>query len=343
LLENEERYRLLYQSAGIGVGYYTVDGKVISYNEIALQNMGGIKLPDVVGKSVYDLFPKENADVYFERITSTYNDNNSLEFVDEIDLPIGKRWFLSVFSCVKNVRGEVIGIQIMSVDISKQKQAEAEIKKSHERLEATNEKLQVVGGLTRHDVGNKLMAARSNLYLLRKKLKNDLELAKYLDGIENAFDQSNRIFEFSNLYEKIGSEEPYNMNVEDSFEEASKLIPHSGLEIINKAQGLTVLADGMLRQLFYNLIDNSLKHGKKVSEIQLSYFKTGIETKLIYEDNGSGIPFENKQKIFSKGFTTGGSGLGLKLVKRMVEAYGWTITEEGEAGKGAKFVITIPK
>jgi len=99
----------------------------------------------------------------------------------------------------------------------------------------------------------------------------------------------------------------------------------------------------LLKQLFYNFIDNSLKHGKKATQIRLHYTKNDGGVKLFYEDNGVGIPEANKPKLFHEGFSTAKStGLGLFLIKKMVEAYGWTITEEGELGKGAKFAITIP-
>jgi signal transduction histidine kinase len=78
--------------------------------------------------------------------------------------------------------------------------------------------------------------------------------------------------------------------------------------------------------------------------MRLHYAKDGEGVKLFYEDNGVGVPEANKAKLFDKGFTTGkGSGLGLYLIKKMMDVYGWTITEEGEPGKGAKFTITIPK
>lgn len=55
------------------------------------------------------------------------------------------------------------------------------------------------------------------------------------------------------------------------------------------------------------------------------------------------MPIENKSKIFSEGFTTTGSaGLGLSMIKKMMEVYNWSIQENGEVGKGAKFEITIP-
>jgi signal transduction histidine kinase len=65
--------------------------------------------------------------------------------------------------------------------------------------------------------------------------------------------------------------------------------------------------------------------------------------KLFYEDDGVGVPEANKPKLFEIGFTTGeGSGLGLYLIKKMMEVYGWTISEDGEHGRGAKFKLTIP-
>ena len=66
--------------------------------------------------------------------------------------------------------------------------------------------------------------------------------------------------------------------------------------------------------------------------------------KLIYEDDGVGVPLENKPSLFKEGFTTGGStGFGLFLTKKMMDVYGWKIEENGESGTGAKFTLTIPK
>jgi signal transduction histidine kinase len=105
------------------------------------------------------------------------------------------------------------------------------------------------------------------------------------------------------------------------------------------------LADSFLRQLFYNFIDNTMKYGKKTTAIRVHFEKAeqGV-LRLIYEDDGVGITAENKLKLFSEGFSTGGSsGFGLFLIRKMVDVYGWQIQETGEPGKGAKFVMTIPK
>ena len=94
--------------------------------------------------------------------------------------------------------------------------------------------------------------------------------------------------------------------------------------------------------MFYNFIDNTRKYGEKATTIKV-YFEEDLSgRKLIYEDDGVGIASENKPKLFTEGFSTGGStGFGLFLIRKMMEVYGWKITENGEPGKGAKFTITI--
>jgi len=105
------------------------------------------------------------------------------------------------------------------------------------------------------------------------------------------------------------------------------------------------LADSFLRQLFYNFIDNTRKYGRKTTTIHVYFMKAELgQLRLIYEDDGAGISMENKSKLFTEGFSTGGStGFGLFLSKKMIDVYGWQIQEAGEPGKGAKFVITIPR
>ncbi|NLF89659.1 PAS domain S-box protein [Candidatus Bathyarchaeota archaeon] len=230
----------------------------------------------------------------------------------------------------------------MARDITGQKEADEEVA-------AANEKIRVVGSLTRHDVKNKLSIILSNTYLLRRIIGDKIigdspTLVKLFTSIENAVEASNKLFEFSSYYEKIGVEQPSEINVGDFFKQAVALqtnLPE--LQIFNECNGFKVIADSLLRQIFYNLIDNSVKHGQKTSKIHLYYLKEQDAIKLIYQDDGVGIPEANKPRMFSEGFTTGnGSGLGLMLVKKIVEAYGWDITEEGAPGLGVKFVISMP-
>ncbi len=217
-------------------------------------------------------------------------------------------------------------------------------KEADDRIAIANEKLRVTGSLTRHDVRNKLSVIKTNVYLLKKRLGENPELKKYLQGIDDAVEASNKLFEFSTMYEKIGVEKPSEIDIGIYFQQAADLLQNNNIKIVNECKGLVVTADTLIRQLFYNLLDNSSKHGKTVTEAMLYFNEKDNDIELIYQDNGAGIPQEIKPKIFLEGFTTSnGSGLGLMLAKKMVEAYGWSITESGESGKGAKFVITIPK
>jgi signal transduction histidine kinase len=100
----------------------------------------------------------------------------------------------------------------------------------------------------------------------------------------------------------------------------------------------------MLLQVLYNLIDNSLKHGMRVSEIQLDYIATETDDKIIYSDNGIGVPTKSKERIFANTFSADGkSGHELYLVRKIIEEYSWSIKETGTPEEGARFEITIPK
>jgi signal transduction histidine kinase len=133
------------------------------------------------------------------------------------------------------------------------------------------------------------------------------------------------------------------LDVEKNLKETLPLLSNlDELDVTCECKGLTVLADSLLKQIFYNLISNSQKHGEKVSKIRVSCQEKNEELEFIYEDNGVGISKAEKEKIFEEGYGKG-TGYGLFLIRKMCEVYGWTIKEKSEHGNGARFIITIPK
>jgi len=231
--------------------------------------------------------------------------------------------------------GKTRGFQAIIIDSTAEK-------RMLERAEKTSEKLSVVGGLTRHDVNNKLSTILNVSYLLKQKLRDNqsLELVK---ETESAVHQIEGLFEFARAYEKLGTEELAYVDAEKVFNEAARLFPSlKDIRIVNDCHGLTLFADSLLRQLFYNLIDNSLKHGEKVGQVRVHYEISEDHLKLIYDDDGVGIPKAEKDKIFKEGYGKA-RGHGLYLIKKMCEVYGWTIRETGRQGKGAQFTINMPK
>lgn len=211
-------------------------------------------------------------------------------------------------------------------------------------MQKANEKLQVVGGLTRHDVINKLSIINAQAYLVKKKFGDNPQIVKAMDTIKLAVEQSNKLFEFSKHYEKIGSEELTNLDIPETFSQAKNLFSASEVKFTCNCNNLRVMADSLLLQAFYNLIDNSLKHGQKVTQIQLDWSTEETVDKLVYSDDGVGISENLKEKVFANAFSRDGkSGHGLYLVRKIVEEYGWSIKETGVPNAGARFEIIIPK
>jgi PAS domain S-box-containing protein len=344
LKESEEKFRTLAEESPNMI-FINHKGRVVYANkrceEILKYSRADFYSPNF---SFFSLISPE----YLETLKSAFDKHMSGEEVPTYEYVLitrkGERINALITTKLIEYKSERAFLGIVT-DITEHHKAQEALKTSLHEMEILTEKLRVVGGLTRHDVGNKLMVISSNVFLLKKQLGDNPKLTKYLESIDSSISQSERIFEFSRLYEKIGAERPKNVDVFEFFNVAAAMFSNlRTVKIVNECQGLQVVADSLLRQLFYNFIDNSLKHGEKVTQIRLHFNKNEYGVNLFYEDNGVGVSTCNKQKIFDKGFTTGkGSGLGLHLIKKMIEVYGWAIEENGEPGKGAKFTITIPK
>jgi len=129
LTESEEKFRLLHESCAIGMGYWTTEGKVISFNKIATELMGG-KPEDFIGKSTTELFGEEKGNVYLDRILKCVETKKQQSYEDTVILPGGKRTFHSTYNVVENNEAIILGIQITSMDITERKQAEQETEKA---------------------------------------------------------------------------------------------------------------------------------------------------------------------------------------------------------------------
>jgi hypothetical protein len=97
------------------------------------------KQEDFVGKSIYDMFSKEEADFYMNRVKLVIDSDEKFEYEDMVTLPTGIFWFSSVFTRVQDIDGNVIGVQIMSQDITKRKEAEIKLQYKMDELERFNE------------------------------------------------------------------------------------------------------------------------------------------------------------------------------------------------------------
>jgi PAS domain S-box-containing protein len=250
---------------------------------------------------------------------------------------------IMTISPLLNEKGGFEGAIAVATDISQQKWMQQVLEESIDTVSALNEKLRVVDSLTRHDIRNKLTALNGRLYILKKRLAGNTDALSQVAEIEKASKQVLSILEFERLYVQVGSEELKMVDVDRLVVEAQGLFSDlKGAEVLNCCQGLTLLADSLLRQIFYNFIDNTLKYGEKVTKITFYYQETGGTLKLMYEDNGVGIDNETRSRLFMEGVGRG-TGYGLYLIKRICEGYSWQIQETGKSGVGAQFTLTIPR
>jgi PAS domain S-box-containing protein len=137
--ESVEKFRLLHENAGLGIGYYTPDGIILSFNQIAARQMNG-KPEDFIEKSVFELFPKESADIYYNRLQNAIISSQPLVYEDFVQLPTEDKWFISTHTKIENSQQKVLGIQIISQDVTKLKTTEIELQKAKEKAEESEEK-----------------------------------------------------------------------------------------------------------------------------------------------------------------------------------------------------------
>jgi len=195
LKESEEKFRILHENTGIGIGYYKVDGIVISYNLKAAQNMGGVP-EDFIGKSIYDIFSKKDAEFYHERIKKAALSPISDVYEDEISFSTGNLFYLSTFSRICDANNTLIGIQIISQDITERKVNELEIIKTKNLL-IEAERIANIGTWEWNLKTNQSYWS-DNLYIIygRNKVDGTPQLSNYLENyhiddrekIQNAID-----------------------------------------------------------------------------------------------------------------------------------------------------------
>jgi len=343
LQESEEKYHKQFEKALDAIVLADAETGIILDCNRAATELVGRKKSEMVGKHQRILHPPEPIEGEFSRTFKQHLKEKEGQVLEtQVIKKTGEIRDVAIKANIIELGNKRL-IQGAFRDITEQKKAEEKLDEMMNELVTINEKLGVIGKLTRHDARNKLSVIANNAYLAKQKLAADHTALEYLGDIESAVDQMEEIFDFARTYEMLGVEELSYMNVEKSVNEAAILF--SGLasvKLTNECQGLTVMADSLLRQLFYNLIDDTLKHGEKVSQIRVYYEEGEDQLKLIYEDDGIGIPNYEKEKIFKEGYGKG-TGYGLYLITKICETYGWTIRETGVPGKGAQFTMTIPK
>jgi PAS domain S-box-containing protein len=217
-----------------------------------------------------------------------------------------------------------------------------DIRRAEEALQLANKKLNLLSSITRHDILNHLIVLNGFLELLHIDVP-DPALEHYFDRIMNASARIGTIIQFTRTYENIGVHAPSWYDARILVEMAIQKVDPEQVRLVNDIPpGTDVFADPLIDTVFYNLLDNAVRHGGKITTNRFSLLEWNDHLIIICEDDGVGIPAEEKERIFERGYGKN-TGFGLYLAQEILSITGISIRETGTPGSGARFEIVVPK
>jgi signal transduction histidine kinase len=222
--------------------------------------------------------------------------------------------------------------------------------------EEQNKRLSAIGataGMVGHDIRNPLQAIEGDLYLLKDYLismppsQTKTDVTESIDEIDKNVSYINKIVADLQDYARQLNPEYAAVNFHDLAEDLihNTCMP-SNIEVTLKvAADFTLKTDPTLvRRAITNLLINAIQAMPTGGKLEVKAQKTDTEAQITISDTGTGIPDEVKPKLFTPMMTTKakGQGLGLAVLKRLIEALKGSITFESELDKGTEFIIRLP-
>jgi len=333
-VESEDRYRAIVEDQTDLLHRFTSDGKITFMNE-AMAKFFRLEGQDVVGQDVTKMLGGGVFSVLQEQLRSLSPSNPVATSESMFTTQDGEvRWLQWTVRCIMDPQQHIVEYQAVGRDITERKDAEL-------ALEQTNKKLNLLSTITRHDILNQIMAVSGFLQLLELSTKEEKSL-DHLKKMGKAMERLKQQIEFTRQYQNMGVNKPQWLQASASFAKASSNLKVRDTTLSISLDGLELFADPLLEKVFYNLMENSLRHGGLVTSIKIFYEEQANGLVVVYQDNGVGVPEEEKQKIFEPGFGRN-TGYGLFLVQEILGITGMTVREVGSVGKGARFEIYVPR
>jgi PAS domain S-box-containing protein len=336
---------------------YTVDGSltVTSANDRALA-YAELSREEIVGQSIEtlsDAMLGDPADVRrlrdtLEAVVAGESDGERLDL--EIEVPRG-----TVFAELQvtplrrtDVLGAADGVDADDADsppeaVVVSRDVTGRVAQKRE-LERQNERLDAFASIVSHDLRSPLAVAQGNLELARGECDSDR-----LDAVEKAHERMTELVDGLLTVARTGTrvESPDRVDLDAVARSSWSFVAAAATVEIDT--GLVIRADEQrLRQFLENLFRNSVEHGSTDSDddtaeagVTIRVGALGDDAGFYVEDDGQGIPPDERDHVFEAGYSTkqGGTGLGLVILREIAEAHGWELTiTEGSAG-GARFEV----
>lgn len=333
LKKSEERYRNVVEDMTEFILRFDPVGTVQFVNEAYLRYFG-IARSSIHGKCVRETLLCKGCNLE-EKILGLAPGNpvftTDTESVDHQGRPRYQRW---------NVRalfdhdGKMREIQAVGRDITEQTVAE-------EALRQTNQTLTLMNTITRHDVLNQLTVLSGYLDLAREKSTEE-NIIRYLEKARNAAGIIRLQICFTKEFQEVGAQASQWQNLVDVLRKARDQVILEGIGVTTEIDGgYWVDADPLLEKVFYNLLDNSIRHGEHVTKISVTAKEQDEGLLIVYEDDGIGVPAMAKESIFRREYFKN-TGLGLYLIREILGITNISIRETGNEGTGVRFEITVP-
>ncbi len=270
---------------------------------------------------------------------------------------------LNDFAVHDNTSHFLFALQMQEIALNDTKVLSKKIKDHNDYLESTNEYLDLMVYRMTHDlrapalnVGNMLGMLKQSLML--EEDSDEQKIFKYAESSTNKLLDTITSFIELAKFKKSKNASPITCNLTENFEHVENLLNHDILNhnvIINKdfrkANNIYCVKEDLI-SILQNLLSNSIKYKSNdrilVVDITSSIKENDVHIK--YTDNGVGIDLAtHKNKLFSifsrfhSDTKIEGTGIGLYLVKQLIDRYNGTITVESQINKGTSFFITLPK
>jgi PAS domain S-box-containing protein len=331
---------------------------ILSWNKAA-EKIYGWTAEEVIGKTIAETIPVDfvnttNDDVISEFLSIGFWSGEGIQYHKN-----GKKInILSSSSIIKDVLGNNIGMVTINRDITERKKAENKLREAYDQANLYKD-------IFAHDINNILQNIQSSLELSSMYLNNPEKsnTVKELYGIvKEQVSRGSKLIsnvrKLSTLHESKFTLQQINVN--SMIKESVKFINQSfqnrkiSFKFNYNKDIFTAIANELLLDVFENLLLNSVRHNSKLKvNIEITISRKEIKDhkylKMEFIDNGNGIEDLRKEHIFQRGSkeksSNGGLGLGLSLVKKIIDRYSGKIWVEdrikGDYTKGSNFIILI--
>lgn len=332
LREMEEQFRLFMDNSPTFAFIKDVEGRYAYINRHYRESLGRDE-DEIIGHTDMDLWPEAAARRFRKDDSQVLESNKGVRLIETVAKEDGVLEYLTFKFPILDSSGRSKSIGGVSIDITDMRRVETALK-------VANEKLKILGGLTRHDSLNQLSALEGWLSLAMES-KDPSELSKLISKMRTPIDSLRSQLEFAVEYERIGTVPLEWISVDEAVSEAQSALASDRLETICDVRDIEIYVDPMFSKVFQNLLMNTVKHGGHARRVKIEIDEREEGLAIIYSDDGAGVPSEEKEKIFEPGVGQN-IGLGLYIVRQLLHTCNMTIKETGVHGKGARFEMLVP-